>query len=120
MPIDYAALAKAGGISKGTPRKTVKARKARADANALQAFRDAVWERETRKAKRHTYSGVPRCQSCRAQVHRGAWSLSIWHGEVHHRIPRSVCTKAQRYDTNNGVLLCQDCHRAVQEHRITI
>ncbi len=106
---------------KGKTRKQLKSRKDREDAKQLKAFRDSCWERERLKAAAETYSGIPRCQNCRAVVHRGESSLSIWHGEIHHRIGRRA--KASRYDPDNGVLLCagpgtKDCHG--QAHRKAI
>lgn len=109
---------------KPEPRKRTKARKDRMDAKRLEAFRDAVWLREEKKF----FGGgvVPAylalCQYCFRLVCRDEDFETS--GEVHHRIPRSRCTREQRYDPTNGVLLCNhfvnDCHRKAQEHLIDV
>lgn len=99
-------------------RKREKARKAREDAQQLKAFRDAVWLREQVRLMGRSRNLIPdgfaRCQYCDLCVFRTRRP----YGEVHHRIGRR--NKATRYDPNNGVLLCRECHRAVTEHRIEV
>ena len=98
-------------IPKPESRAKVKARKDRADAKALAAFRAAVWARESKSGS------LGACQRCYRIVKRPEVSGSIWEvGEVHHLISRRH--KATRYDPANGQLLCSACHRAVTEHRV--
>ena len=110
---------------KPEPRKRTKARKAREDVVRLVAFVDAVWAREHLKMDGpwHMMGNYAHCQHCECLLSRfGAWEPG--RGEVHHLIPRSRCTKAQRYDLNNGVLLCgallNDCHGKAQRHEIEV
>ncbi len=107
-------------VPKPEPMKRTEARKDREDAKRLKAFRLAVWAREQDKLPWNEADPVKdwaRCQHC----NRAVWiDAGPYFGEVHHRIPRSICTSAQRYDPANGVLLCRTCHQAAQEHRITI
>ena len=114
MPIDWALIAKAGGIPKGPTVKQQKAKKDREDAKQLKAFRDAVWLREA------DCLGWACCQWCGAAVYRGP--LHIFTGEVHHRISRRH--KATRYDPDNGVLLCNflvnGCHERVERGEIEV
>ncbi len=109
MSIDYQALP----LPKPEPRKRVKARKQREDAKRLQAFRDAVWAREQHGVYPDQWGA---CQRCGGFVIRTS-SLDWNRGEVHHIIPRSRCTKADRYNPANGTLVCRPCHRLLQEHR---
>lgn len=92
---------------KPEPIARMRARKARKDAAALKAFRDAVWERE---AIGHNI-GAGLCEGCYLCVYRSEHPR----GEVHHLISRRH--KATRYDPANGQLLCRACHRRVTEHR---
>lgn len=120
---------------KGKTRKQVKARKDRADAKQLKAFRDAVWKRESDKmdaALDGRWEPGFRfnddiaswqfaiCQFCGASVHRGR-DVNLT-GEVHHRISRRH--KATRYDPMNGVLLCNflihGCHEKAERGEITV
>ncbi len=111
MAIDYNALA----LPKGLTKKQLKARAKRADAKGLQSFRDAVWARD-RKGTDPEWARCAHCQMFVLRKSHGQWTL----GEVHHRIPRSVCTKAQRYDPSNGTILCKTCHQLAQTHQITV
>lgn len=105
-------------IPKPTPRKKVKARKGRADAKALRAFRDAVWAREA-VGFSEFFGVIARCQWCGCVVSRGQEGRTA---DVHHRIGRR--DKAHRYDPDNGVLLCNhprhDCHGKAQRHEIEV
>lgn len=105
---------------KPEPLKRVRARKRRDDAKQLKAFRDAVWLRSQTREYLATGWATGRCAHCKERV----WPDVEPRGEVHHRIPRSVCTKAQRYDPDNGVLLCgaalNDCHGKAQRHEIDV
>ncbi len=110
-----------GGVPVPKPeaRKKTKARQAREDAQRLKTFRDAVWERAKRWIDPSVSYDYGRCRHCARIVFR---NLSP-HGEVHHRIPRSLCTPAQRYDPANGVLLCggpNGCHGKAQRHEINV
>lgn len=120
--IDWAAIARAGGIAKGRTRRAVKLRKAREDQRKLKAFRDAVWARENLIAGGFGLGDamVAWCQSCGRVVNRGP--RFILTGEVHHRIFRG--NKATRYDPNNGVLLCNhlvnNCHEKAERKLIQV
>lgn len=111
-----------GALPKPEPRKRIKARKDREDAQRLEAFRDAVWERESRKLADFECVRVPghdyaRCQICLCLVMR---SLQDQTADVHHRIGRRI--RATRYDVANGLLLCNswanDCHGKVTRHEL--
>lgn len=95
--IDYAAIAKAGGLSKGEPRKRTKARKDRADDKAKAAVRVKVFARDS---------------GCRA----GAWgTLGPCAGPLTlaHLLKQSA-TRNQapdvRHNAANCVALCQRHH----------
>lgn len=94
--------------------KQVKAKTQRDDANALAMQRRLVWAREERRCGIDVGSGIACCQKCGRPVYR----VGFPQGEVHHIVGRRA--KATRYDPDNGVLLCQTCHRSVTEHRITL
>lgn len=115
MSIDYNRLA----IPKGKTRKQVKARKDRADAKQLKAFRDAVWLREAEKTWPGLLPIYALCQHSGEIVHRGEQILT---GEVHHRIFRG--NKSTRYDPANGVLLCNhlvnNCHEKAERKLIQV
>lgn len=119
MSIDYQALAKAGGIGKGVSRKRLKARKDRADAKQLKAFRQAVWQRE-REKNGIDASGADEwayCQRCGIPALRHTADMHQM-GHVHHY--RSRRHKGTRYDPNNGVLLCAACHDLVHRKLIEL
>ncbi len=107
MPIDYNALA----IPKGKTRKQVKAKRDREDAKALEAFRQAVWDRESEKFGQD--DGFALCQRCGTLV---SPAPGLLFGEVDHIRPRSLAPEL-RYESTNGRLLCRICHRKVTEHR---
>jgi 5-methylcytosine-specific restriction endonuclease McrA len=104
VSIDYAAIAKAGGIPKGRTRKQVKARKDREDAKQLKAFRDAVFKREHDKLDYPTPDDLAKCQDCHAWVRK----TGLYRGHVHHVISRRH--KSTRHSAENGRLLCRKCH----------
>ncbi len=105
-------------VPKPEQRKRTKARKDRADAKGLKAFRDAVWARG--RICWHAGRELARCERCRHVVTRGDDGPMT--GDVHHRIGRR--DKAHRYDPSNGVLLCNhlvnDCHGKVQRHEVEL
>jgi len=110
------------GIPVGKTRKQLKAKKDRADAKALQAFRMAVWIREGVRfayAYREGYK-MGRCAHCGAPV--TCRDDQPQTGEVHHRIGRRH--KATRYDPANGVLLCNhlvnNCHAKAEAGLIDV
>lgn len=114
MSIDYAALAKAGGIPKGKTVKQERAKRKRLDTLALQQFRMAVWARD---GYGHKDGGGLRFIGC-AYCYRTVYNQQDPFGEVHHI--RSRRHKETRYDPKNGVILCHDCHELVTAKRITI
>lgn len=84
-------------ISKGTPRRILKARKQRAERKIVQAVRAQLVDRAER-----------RCERCR-----------VWCGETghaHHRKPRSL---GGEWTLDNLQLLCATCHwTAHAEHEL--
>ena len=98
---------------KGT-RKKLKAKAQREDYRALKGFIDRVWLRERVPG----YQMWAHCQHCGHSVCRERHSDSPFIGEVHHKIGRRA--KATRYDPDNGVLLCRECHGKVTRHEVTL
>ena len=101
MPgIDYAAIAKAGGISKGEPRKRTKARAKRVHRGDVAEVRVYVFGRERNV-----------CRCCRF---RAAQSM-------HELRARSVGGKVSK---RNSVAVCGDgvlgCHGFLQRHEIDV
>lgn len=88
-------------------RLEAKAAKDKADEQALERFRQAVWARDKSK-----------CRRCRRKVIK-TLALVPERGEVHHRRGRRVAP-ADRYNVDQAVLLCARCHGKAQRHEIEV
>lgn len=100
--------AQSGDSFQKAPRGTLKRLRKKATNQAerrMQAWRDAVWNREQIGVYPEQWA---LCQHCRCYVCR----VGIGgRGEVDHIKPRSTCSLSERYDPANGQLLCPTCHR---------
>lgn len=90
---------------KADPNKRRRTHKRRMDA-----FRDAVWARESDE------HGWAHCGVCGGIVKRGS---EFFGGEVHHRLHRSTHPEL-RYTPEVGMVTCRDCHRGIHSGRISL
>ena len=84
---------------KGAPRKTLKARKGRADVAQLKVLHDAVWTRDG-----------GRCRRCHCAVYRTP-EAHPRRGEVHHLHGRR--SLALRWESRCALLICWTCHQRI-------
>mgnify|MGYP001591419205 FL=1 len=103
-------LTKPRAVPKPEPRAKTKRRRDRARANLAASMRVIVWVRD--KA---------RCRVCGVSVWppSSVSSENPRNGHVHHLRGRNVAPE-NRYNPDAAVLLCQKCHRAVHDGRITL
>jgi 5-methylcytosine-specific restriction endonuclease McrA len=105
---DLGTLADQGGASPKPSRLDRLARwvdSKREHQKQADAFRRAVWKRDQAI-----------CQVCRRKVIKTAL-LDPARGHVHHKVPRSR-SRALKYETSNGILLCSVCHARVHQGEI--
>ena len=115
MSIDYSSLT----FPKGTPRRTVKARKDRAEDQAAKVVRSDCLERDG-YCRASGLPGVPNLD----QGRQPGWDCDGPAEWAHMHIRRRSKTRGQapevRHDTKHSLMLCRYHHQEYDAHRLII